>query len=149
MENNKMPEETNQHQPESIFSEADFINQGYDKHIKQARNAIFAVAIIITISVLILAFSNSAYNEYLWLDLVVYGIFVSGFVLLGLWTKKKPYYAIVGALILYAIFIAMNAILDISTLYKGIIIKIIIIVLLVKGINDAKEAQERQGLITK
>lgn len=149
MENSKMPEETNQHQPESIFSEADFVNQGYDKHIRQARNAIFAVAILITISVLILVFSDSMYGEYLWLDLLVYGIFVSGFVLLGFWTKKKPYYAIVAALILYAIFIAMNAVLDINTLYKGIILKIIIIVLLVKGINDAKEAQERKDIISK
>ena len=149
MENNKMPEETNQKQPESIFSEEDFVNQGYDKHIKQARNAIFAVAIIITISVLILAFNNSMYNEYLWADLLIYGIFIVGFVLLGFWTKKKPYYAIVAALVLYAVFIALNAILDITTLYKGIIVKIIIIVLLIKGINDAKEAQERQELITK
>lgn len=149
MENNKMPEETNQKQPESIFSEDDFVNQGYDKHIKQARNAIFAVAIIITISVLILAFNNSMYNEYLWADLLIYGIFIVGFVLLGFWTKKKPYYAIVAALVLYAVFIALNAVLDITTLYKGIIVKIIIIVLLIKGINDAKEAQERQGLLTK
>lgn len=149
MENNKMPEETNQKQPESIFSEDDFVNQGYDKHIKQARNAIFAVAIIITISVLILAFNNSMYNEYLWADLLIYGIFIVGFVLLGFWTKKKPYYAIVAALVLYAVFIALNAVLDITTLYKGIIVKIIIIVLLIKGINDAKEAQERQELLTK
>ena len=149
MENNKMPEESNQNQPESIFSEDDFINQGYDKHIKQARNAIFAVAVLITISVLFLAINNSDYNEYIWLDVLIYGVFVAGFVFLGLWTKKKPYYAIIGALILYALFIALNAALDITTLYKGIIIKIIVVVLLVKGINDAKETQERKEMIGK
>jgi hypothetical protein len=149
MENNKIPEETGQNKTESIFSEEDFSNQGYDKHIKQARNAIFAVAILITISVLFLAFNNSDYNEYIWLDVLIYGVFVAGFVFLGLWTKKKPYYAIVGALILYAIFIALNAALDITTLYKGIILKIIVVVLLVKGINDAKETQERKEMISK
>ena len=148
MENNKIPEETGQNKNESIFSEEDFANQGYDKHIKQARNAIFAVAILITISVLFLVFNNSDYNEYIWLDVLIYGVFVAGFVFLGLWTKKKPYYAIVGALILYAMFIALNAALDITTLYKGIILKIIVIVLLVKGINDAKEAQERKEMIS-
>ena len=149
MENNKIPEETGQNKTESIFSEEDFSNQGYDKHIKQARNAIFAVAILITISVLFLAFNNSDYNEYIWLDVLIYGVFVAGFVFLGLWTKKKPYYAIVGALILYAIFIALNAALDVTTLYKGIILKIIVVVLLVKGINDAKETQERKEMIGK
>lgn len=149
MENNKIPEETGQNKTESIFSEEDFSNQGYDKHIRQARNAIFAVAILITISVLFLAFNNSDYNEYIWLDVLIYGVFVAGFVFLGLWTKKKPYYAIVGALILYALFIALNAVLDITTLYKGIILKIIVVVLLVKGINDAKETQERKEMIGK
>ncbi len=149
MENNKIPEETGQNKTESIFSEEDFSNQGYDKHIRQARNAIFAVAILITISILFLAFNNSDYNEYIWLDVLIYGVFVAGFVFLGLWTKKKPYYAIVGALILYALFIALNAALDITTLYKGIILKIIVVVLLVKGINDAKETQERKEMISK
>ena len=149
MENNKIPEETGKNKNESIFSEEYFANQGYDKHIKQARNAIFAVAILITISVLFLVFNNSDYNEYIWLDVLIYGVFVAGFVFLGLWTKKKPYYAIVGALILYAMFIALNAALDITTLYKGIILKIIVIVLLVKGINDAKETQERKEMIAK
>ncbi len=148
MENNKIPEETTQSQPESIFSEEDFINQGYDKHIKQARNAIFAVAIVITISILFLAYQNSDY-EYLWVDILVYSGFVLAFVLLGFWTKKKPYTAIVSALILYALFIILNASLDISTLYKGIILKVIVIVLLVKGLKDAKEAQERKEMISR
>ena len=149
MENNKIPEETGKNQPESIFTEDDFVSQGYDKHIKQARNAIFAAAIILTISIIALAISIPENYAYLWIDILVYGAFVAGFIFLGFWTKKKPYYAIVGALILYGLFIALNAIIDISTIYKGIILKIVIIVLLVKGINDAKEAQERKEMIGK
>ena len=149
MENNKIPEETNQKQPESIFSEEDFINQGYDKHIKQARNAIFAAAIILIINIIVLAFTVPDDYEFLWIDILVYGAFVAGFIFLGFWTKKKPYYAIIAALILYGLFIALNAIIDIHTIYKGLIMKIVIIVLLVKGINDAKEAQERKEMIGK
>jgi hypothetical protein len=71
---------------------------------------------------------------------------IVGFIALGFWTKKKPYYAIIGALILYGLSIGINACLDISTLFKGIILKIIIISLLIKGLSDAKAAQEMQQL---
>jgi len=148
MENEKLPNETGSGKTESIFTEEDFANQGYDKHIKQARNAIFAVAIILVINIIILAATVEASYEYLWLDMLIYGSFVVGFVLLGFWTKKKPYYAIIGALILYAVFIALNAFVDLSTIYKGIILKIIVIVLLFKAINDAREAQDRQSMIS-
>jgi hypothetical protein len=43
----------------------------------------------------------------------------------------------------------MNAAVDIKTLFSGIILKIIIIVILVKGLSDAKEAQERREIISK
>ena len=147
MENNKISEETGQHRNESIFTEEDFSLQGYDKHIRQARNAIFIAAGILVINVIVLAFSVPDSYEYLWLDLLVYGGFVAGFIFLGIWTKKKPYSAIIGALILYALFIILNAVIDLHTIYKGIIFKVIIIVLLVKGLRDAKEAQERKSLI--
>lgn len=129
---------------ESIFSASEFSLEGYDKHIRQARNAIFFVAGVLLINLVILIANIPAGYEYLWLDLAIWGVFIAGFVFLGFYCKKKPYYAIVGALCLYALFIILNAVLDINTLYKGIIFKIIVIVLLIKGINDAKEAQELQ-----
>jgi len=142
--------EKNQHAPvsnaanETIFSADEFSLKGYDKHIRQARNAIFAVAVLLVINIFVSGFNLPEGYEYLWMDLFIWGFFIAGFIFLGFWTKKKPYYAIVGALCLYATFIILNAVLDISTLYKGLLFKIIIVVLLVKGINDAKEAQELQ-----
>ena len=68
---------------------------------------------------------------------------------MGFWTKKKPYSAIVGALILYAAFIILNASIDITTIYKGIILKVVIIVLLVKGVNDARDAQRMKEQLGK
>ena len=133
-------------QPENsnttIFSEEEFSMQGYDKHIRQARNTIFFVAVILVINVIILFSTLPEGYEYAWLDLAIWGTFILGFVFLGFYCKKKPYYAIIGALCLYGVFVALNAYLDVSTLYKGIIMKIIIIVLLIKGLNNAKEAQE-------
>jgi hypothetical protein len=92
--------------------------------------------------VIILAATVPAEYEYLWLDLLIWGAFIAGFIVLGFWTKKKPYYAIIGALILYGVFILLNAIFDVTTIYKGIIFKIAVIVFLVKGLNNAKEAQQ-------
>ena len=129
---------------ESIFTPQEFSMQGYDKHIRQARNAIFAVAGILVINVLVLFFNIPDTYEYLWLDFAIWGSFIAAFTFLAFYTKKKPYYAIVGALCLYAAFIILNAVIDTSTLYKGILFKIIIVVLLVKGVNDAREAQAMQ-----
>lgn len=143
--NHSTTEETaNSETSDTIFSPDEFSLRGYDKHIRQARNAIFAVAVLLTINLLMLGGNSPEEYEYLWMDIVLWSVFIAGFIFLGFWTKKKPYYAIVGALCLYAVFILLNAALDISTLFKGIIFKIIIVVLLVKGINDAKEAQELQ-----
>jgi hypothetical protein len=131
----------------SIFTDEDFDIGIYDKHIRQARNAIFVTAGVIFLSLIVtLIASSKEENEYLWIDLLLYGVFIIGFIALGLWTKNRPYYAIICALILYLIFIGLNAIGDIKTLFSGIIFKIIIIVYLVKGINDAKTAEEMRQL---
>jgi hypothetical protein len=129
---------------ESIFNEEEFKLQGYNKHIRQARNAIYLAAGILLINLFVLIASNND-NEYLWVDILIWSCFIVGFVFLGIWTKKKPYYAIVGALVLYSAFIALNAFIELKTLYSGLIFKIAIFVFLIKGINDAKEAQEMQG----
>ncbi len=126
---------------ETIFTEEEFSLQRYDKHIRQARNCIFVVAGIVLLNLIILCFNFPSGYDYLWVDLSVYGLFIAGFVALGFWTKKKPYHAIIGALILYGLFIALNAYIDISSIWKGLIFKVFIIVYLFKGLSDAKEAQ--------
>lgn len=146
MENNEAQPSNIEKHESSIFAEEDLSIGIYDKHIRQARNAIFIAAAVLLINVLILANSLPSGYEYAWIDLGLWGVFIAGFVFLGFWTKKKPYYAIIGALILYGLFIAINAALDITTIYKGIIMKVIIISLLIKGLSDAKGAQELQSI---
>lgn len=147
MENNKPGEVVPENNTETIFTPEEFSMEGYDKHIRQARNAIFIAAAVLLLNVIILAATVPPEYELLWLDLIIWGTFIAGFVALGFWTKKKPYYAILGALILYAIFIVLNAVLDITSLYKGIILKVVVVVFLIKGLKDAKEAQEMQAQI--
>jgi hypothetical protein len=130
----------------SIFTEHDFSIDIYDKHIKQARNALFATAGMLALSLIILATTVPEGYDSLWIDIIFWSIFIGGFIALGFWTKKKPYYAIVGGLMLYGIFIGINAYFEISTLFKGLIFKIIIIGILIKGLSDAKAAQDMQQI---
>ena len=142
MENNQEPEQTKENVEETIFSPEEFSMQGYDKHIRQARNVIFIAAGVLVLNLVILIATAPAFYEFLWIDILIWGLFIAGFVALGFWTKKKPYSAIIGAMILYGVFIILNAVLDVTTLYKGILIKVIIVVFLFKGLNDAREAQQ-------
>ncbi len=149
MENNNPQEVDPENITGTIFTEEEFSLQGYDKHIRQARNTIFVAAGVLLLSVIIVCFTVPAGYEYLWIDLTIYGLFIAGFVALGFWTKKRPYYAIICALILYGLLIALNAYVDISSIFKGLIFKIIIIVYLIKGLSDAREAQYMQDQIVK
>ena len=131
---------------ESIFTDDDFAVDIYNKRIKNAQIAIFAAGGLLLINLIILWATNKTVGDYIWFDIALWTCFIVGFVLLGVWVKKKPYYAIIGALILYAAFIGINALLEISSLWSGIILKIIIISTLISGLSDAKDAQERMAL---
>lgn len=144
MENNKDQQPNETDNTSSIFTENEFSVEGYDKHIRQARNAIFWVAGLLTFNVAVLFIGADDIYEYMWVDLLVYGLFIAGFIFLGFFTKKKPYTAIIIAIILYTLFILLNAVIEPMTIFKGILFKIITYVFLIKGINDAKEAQEMQ-----
>ena len=50
MENNGSLPNVTSTAPESIFTEQEFSMQGYDNHIRQARNAIYAVAVLLAIN---------------------------------------------------------------------------------------------------
>ena len=142
MENNNQPEITTENNTETIFEEQEFTMQGYDKHIRQARNALFIAAALLLLNAVIL-FSKYPFDiEIMWLDYLIWTVYIGGFIALALWTKKKPYYAIIGGLILLGIFIIINAIIDPKSIFGGIIFKIAVVVFLIKGLGDAKEAQE-------
>ena len=142
MENNDPSEIKNEDNTKTIFSEEEFSMEGYDKHIRQARNALFIAAGILLLNAIILFAQYPADIEVMWLDYLLWVIYIGGFIGLAFWTKKKPYYAIMGGLVLMGLFILINAIIDPATIVAGIIFKIAVIVFLFKGLANAKEAQQ-------
>jgi hypothetical protein len=58
------------------------------------------------------------------------------------WADKNPFAATLSVFILYITINLFNAFFDPSTLFSGIIMKVIVIVGLIKGITSAKEAQD-------
>ena len=149
MENDNETEIKTENNAETIFNEQEFSMEGYDKHIRQARNVLFVAAALLLLNAIIL-FSKYPFDiEVLWLDYLMWTIYIGGFIALALWTKKKPYYAIIGGLILIGIFILVNAIIEPSSIFGGIFFKIAVIVFLIKGLRDAKEAQELKEQFSK
>jgi hypothetical protein len=142
MEENKPGEVTAENNAETIFTIDEFSMEGYDKHIRHARNACFIAAGLLVINALIL-FSKYPFDlEIMWLDYLLWAIYIGGFIACGFWTKQKPYYAIIGAMIILGIFIIVNAIIDPTSILGGLLFKIGITLTLIKGLNDAKQAQQ-------
>jgi hypothetical protein len=111
--------------------------QGYETGIKKARTALFVTAGLLLLGEVI----SASINNYEWTPVLI-GIIafeVGIFVALGLWTKTKPYAAIVTGLIIFILLQVVTAILtDPTALFKGIIVKVIIIVYLAQALKPAK-----------
>lgn len=142
MEDNKPQQITPENNTETIFTESEFNLEGYDQHIRQARKTLFIAAGILLINAIILFAKYPFDMEAMWLDYLLWTIYIGGFIALGFWTKKKPYYAIVGGLILMGVFIVVNALIEPLSMLSGIIFKIAVVLFLTKGLGDAKEAQQ-------
>jgi hypothetical protein len=142
MEDSKTNEITPENNTETIFTPEEFSMEGYDKHIRQARNACFIAAGLLLINAIMLFSKYSFDIEIFWLDYLLWTIYIVGFIACGIWTKQKPYYAIIGGMIILGLFIIVNAILQPSTIISGWLFKIGIAVALIKGLKDAKQAQE-------
>jgi hypothetical protein len=68
-------------------------------------------------------------------------VFAGVFAALAFWTKKRPYTAILCALIFYVFLIVCAAFLDPTTIFQGWVLKIIIIILLILGLRNGRESQ--------
>jgi len=123
--------------------------------VKKARNALFLAAVLIFLGEMISMFKDSgAFDITIFIiALVEAGIFVG----LALWTKRKPYSAIVGGLIafigIHLLAMAVNGYVDgidaaLLSLMSGFIFKIFILAALFNALRNAKELQniQRKGL---
>lgn len=122
--------------------------QAYENAVRKARNALYVTAALIFVWEMIGMFSQGGS-----FDPVIVGIaaVISGiFVALALWTKKKPYTALIVGLCAFIGYIGLvvlaNGMVEGSTgvakgLFSGIFIKAIIIINLVRPLKEAKELQ--------
>ncbi len=124
---------------ETIFPETDFSMEGYDKHIRNARIMLFVLAGLFLLSLVSLTpFDDNP------LRLVMAGIiilFAAVYIALAFWTKKKPYTAILTALILFISLQVLSFLLQPASIFQGWFLKIIVILLLILGLRNAKESQ--------
>ena len=124
-------------QEESIFQESDYSMEGYDKHIKNARNMLFIVA---GVQLFGLFAAKDQEDPAISIGIIV-GVALI-FAGLALWTKKKPFAALLTALILYGSLLILDGIFEPSTIFRGIILKVGIIVSLILGLRNAREAED-------
>jgi hypothetical protein len=136
-----MQEPAQQNPPEdSLFSEDDYSMKGYDKHIRNARIMLFVIA---GLQLLPIVLMGDVPSEVRWFVIGVSVLAAAVFAGLALWTKTRPYPALLIATIFYVGIIVLNVILSgPATILQGIIFKVIIIVLLILGIRNAREAEE-------
>lgn len=123
--------------------------QSYERGVKKARNALFWTAGLIFFWEMIgMARAGLGFDMMVFvIALVEAGIFVG----LALWTKTKPYTAVVSGLIAFIgimiLGVVAYGIVDgtegvLKALISGIIVKVIILVNLIKALSDARALQE-------
>lgn len=113
--------------------------EGYDKHIRNARILLFVIAGLSLLALMYVLPLDGSFEKIFMLVWVL--AFAGAFVALGFWTKKKPYTALLVALILFIAIQVLSAIGDPASLLQGWVFKIIIIVMLINGLRNAKESQ--------
>lgn len=107
------------------------------KHIKSGRNSLFAIAALSLVFGFI-----SFYSLRDVVTLVATSVLSIFYIALAFWSQKKPLMAFLLATLLFLTNIVTSALMDTSTLYKGIILKGIIVFYLFKGIQSALELRK-------
>lgn len=141
-----MEENPQQPQEESIFQEEEFSMEGYDKHIRNARIMLFIVAALTLANLFILAPFDDQVKIINAVFVVVFG---GVFIGLAFWTKRKPYSAILTALIVFCGLQVLNFLASPSSVFNGWILKIAVILMLVLGLGNARESQRMMKVIGK
>lgn len=108
------------------------------KSVKKARNILYILAGFNLLFGLILGAIVNFDIEILISSLIGAGIYFG----LAVWSKNKPFAAILSGFFIYIVFNVINAIADPHTIYQGIIWKIIIISGFVYGYKGVKDSEK-------
>jgi hypothetical protein len=130
-------EQSTSNSEESIFNNLVDL-EPYEKTLKNARIWLYVIAG--------LQFVMGIY-EYFSVDdktvasiaFAIDALIALTFLGLALWSRKKPTIAFLIALILYLVFIISLMVIDPTSAFKGIIVKIFVIIALIKANRDAKK----------
>jgi prepilin signal peptidase PulO-like enzyme (type II secretory pathway) len=124
--------------------------EGYDKPVKRVRILLFIMA---GLQLLAIFTATDLPEPENWITMGLFVFLAGVFAVLAFWTKKRPYTAIITALSIYIVLHVLSAILEPASIVRGIIVKIIVVVMLVTALKNAKEIQqwmdakrEREGL---
>jgi hypothetical protein len=131
------PPQSNQ---ENLFSEEELSMEGYDKHIRNARIMLFVVAGLFLLSLIgLMPFDDNPAKIVMGIILV---LFAGVYITLAFWTKKKPFAALLTALIFFISLEVVSAILQPATIWQGWLLKIAVVVMLILGLRNAKDNQD-------
>ena len=109
-----------------------------EKSMKQARIWLYVIAAIQLIMGLVEY--NTAETKLIgWLAFGIDSGIGAIFLVLALWSKKKPALAFSIALGLYVLIHLVFMIMDPVNIYKGILLKVIVVVVLVKAVKNARQ----------
>lgn len=135
-----------------IFGQLDEIRQiemeGYEHGVRRARNMLFFIAGFSIFSEIVFAVFITHYIS-IYVLCIVFLISLL-LIMLGFLTKIKPRIALVSGIILYVVFaltsIAFNTIFDgafgaLASLFSGLVIKLIVVIVLIRAIPDARKLQ--------
>lgn len=130
------------------IEELDYIRKdGYLEGVRKVRNALFWAAAIILFNYLLALFRSDEFN---W-ALIAEGLFVSGiFLVLGIYTRKKPYTATIFGIVVFVLWWAYLVLINVvyeggepfQAIFGSILFKIVLIVILARNLNAAKELQK-------
>ena len=113
--------------------------EGYDKPVRNARILLFVIAGLQLVAIF---FMPELPELQKWITIGIYVIFSAIFAALALWTKKKPYTAIITALCVYSGLILLAAAFNPVSIIQGWLLKIVVYGLLIVALKNAKEVQE-------
>lgn len=115
-----------------------FSMEGYDKPVRYARVILFVLAAMQLIGIVTVPVTMEPQHT---IATAVYIVFTIIFAALGFWTKRKPFSAIITAIIIYSLLIIVAAIEQPFSILRGWLVKIIIYVFLIAAIKNAKDVQ--------
>jgi hypothetical protein len=113
--------------------------QDTSSSIRKATNSLYVVAGVFVVYAIVLYYVSPDTNSSLDLLLTNFALGII-FLLLGWWSTRKPVAALISGLSLFVALQVLNMIIDPTTIIKGIILKVFVIIYLIRGLQAALEA---------